>query len=84
VASTPELNAQFNARNQGLMKQGLAPFAVLTQQAGGQQRYELHHRKPVHLAGELYDLDNLVVVTPVYHQEVLEPATHYGKKGGTK
>lgn len=59
------------------MKAGNAPVAHTSQQVGGKISYELHHAKPIQHSGDVYDLDNIVVVTPRYHQEVLEPAFHY-------
>lgn len=82
VAATPELKSQFNADNQHQMADGNSPLAVVTQQIGKRKRYELHHKIPLHAAGELYKLDNILVVTPVYHREVLDPAFHYKKGGG--
>lgn len=76
VAAVPELKKQFAPGNQGLMAKGNAPFADDTQQKNGQEQYQLHHRKPVHDSGGLYDLDNLVVVTPMFHAEVLSDLGH--------
>lgn len=78
VASDPELAKGFNAGNQSLMRSGRAPFVKDTQQYGGRERYELHHVVPRSRGGGTYDLDNLVVVTPRYHAEVLSPSYHYG------
>ena len=82
VAAVPELKSQFSPGNRGLISKGKAPFADESQQKNGQEQYQLHHRTPVHLSGELYNLDNIIVVTPVFHAEVLSPDVHYGKKKG--
>ena len=81
VAAVPELKKQFSPQNRALIEVGKAPYAAQLQQKTGQPEYQLHHQKPVHAAGELYDLDNIVIVTPVFHAEVLAPSTHYGEKG---
>jgi hypothetical protein len=73
VASDPELVAQFTARNRALMRGGNAPFVYRAQTYGGRERYEIHHRTPKSRGGAEFDVDNLVVVTPRYHAEILNP-----------
>ena len=61
---------QFRPANIAEMQQGRAPFARLTQQTGAapsQMRYNLHHLKAIANGGPLYDLDNIVVLTPRFH-----------------
>ncbi|MFE9444815.1 HNH endonuclease signature motif containing protein [Streptomyces sp. NPDC006602] len=53
------------------------PFAPLAQHQG-QGRYVLHHINPIQHGGGVYDLDNLVVVTPQYHKEILDGGYHFG------
>lgn len=36
------------------------------------------HRTPTSRGGDPYDPDNILVVTPRYHKEVLDPLYHYG------
>jgi len=38
----------------------------------------LHHKTPINQGGSVYDVDNLYIVTPKYHKEILDPAYHYG------
>lgn len=78
VADDPRLAGQFNGANRRLMSQGKAPFVTKSQQYGGRLRYELHHRTPVARGGAEYDVDNIVVVTPRYHRDALDPSYHYG------
>jgi hypothetical protein len=78
AADDPELAGQFSASNRSLMSQGQAPFVPESQQFGGRFRYELHHIVPVSRGGAEFDPDNIVVVTPRDHQEVLDPSYHYG------
>ncbi len=59
------------------MKNGLAPRVAETQQLGNRISFEIHHKKPIHDGGGVYDMDNMVIVTPRYHKEILDPAYHY-------
>ncbi|MEU7304776.1 DUF6531 domain-containing protein, partial [Streptomyces sp. NPDC007206] len=79
VSQHPELAEQFSPSGQTAMSEGKAPFTVQGQQAGGRGRYELHHVQPIQRGGGVYDLDNIIVVTPRYHKEVLEGGYHFGK-----
>jgi hypothetical protein len=53
------------------MKQGLSPFANKVEATGGgraNEVYNLHHKQPIEEGGGVYDLANLFVVTPLFHQ----------------
>ncbi len=50
----------------------------MDQRAGGHVKYILHHKTPISQGGGVYDLDNLIVVTPRYHSEILDPTYHGG------
>ena len=78
VANDPHLAKQFDAQSLQRMKGGLAPYTNMSQQIGGQKNYILHHRTPINQGGGVYDVDNLYIVTPKYHKEILDPAYHYG------
>ena len=80
VADTPELAAQFSQMSVSLMRHGRAPIAPKTQRFGGQYFYHLHHRSPVTRGGEVYDLSNIVIVTPMAHQSILDTRFHFGRK----
>jgi hypothetical protein len=41
------------------------------------ESYILHHVHPIHAGGGVYELSNLVVITPRLHQEILAPDYHY-------
>lgn len=71
--------AQFPPQSQTLMRKGMSPFAAEVQQLPGHGKFQLHHITPIHEGGGVYDLDNLAVVTPVYHDEILDPAYHYDR-----
>ncbi|MDI3390734.1 RHS repeat-associated core domain-containing protein [Streptomyces sp. B-S-A8] len=77
VSRHPELAGQFDKSAQTAMANGNAPFAP-TAQHHGQGRYVLHHMQPIQRGGGVYDLDNLAVVTPRYHKEILDGGYHFG------
>jgi hypothetical protein len=78
VADDPDLANQFIPQNIAKMKDGLAPSVRTSQQLGGQQSYILHHKTPINQGGGVYDMDNLYIVTPRFHKEILDPRYHYG------
>jgi hypothetical protein len=78
VANEPSLASQFEPQQVSRMKEGGAPFVRSSQQLGGQRNYVLHHKTPINQGGGVYDMDNLYIVTPKYHKEILDPAYHYG------
>lgn len=79
VADTPELSKQFSASNLGLMRNGKSPVAHPNQWLGKNNRYNLHHRTPINQGGAVYAVDNILVTTPRYHKEILDPDYHYSK-----
>ncbi|MFG3031779.1 RHS repeat domain-containing protein [Streptomyces sp. NPDC048253] len=76
VASVPELANQFVKQNRTLMADGKAPAVAKSQAVGKNNKYVLHHVTPIQRGGGVYDLDNLIVVTPQFHAEVLDPSYH--------
>ncbi len=72
----PELANQSSRANGVRMVEGKVPFVVKDQAIGKNNRYVLHHVTPIQHGGGVYDLDNLIVVTPRYHAEVLDPDYH--------
>ncbi|MET8469899.1 putative T7SS-secreted protein [Streptomyces sp. NPDC006422] len=77
ISQHDELASQFDKSGQTAMSQGKAPYAP-TSQHHGQGRYVLHHVLPIQHGGGVYDLDNLVVVSPRYHKEILDGRYHFG------
>ena len=82
VSQFPELREQFAPGNQGLMSNGNAPRVLPEQALGKRASYEIHHTQPVGVrGGSVYDLDNMLVVTPKFHVEAtLDPAYHFGTR----
>lgn len=79
VADDPDLSSQFIPSNVTRMRNGSAPRVAETQQLGGRLSFEIHHKTPIHDGGGVYDIDNMVIVTPRYHKEILDPAYHFNK-----
>lgn len=70
VVDDPELAKQFTANNVEEMKNGRAPFTRKSDRLGGQVKFELHHVKHVSNDGEIFDIDNIRIVTPKRHSEI--------------
>lgn len=77
VGNDPELSSGFKPIDIPRMRNGRAPSVDPLQAVGARATYELHHVTPIQQGGDVYNVDNLIVCTPRYHQEVLEPAYHY-------
>ena len=80
VADDPNLSKEFKTADLRNMKTGLAPVVDSTQRTNGANSYQLHHVKPIHDNGGVYDLSNIIIVTPRYHKEMLDPKYHRGGK----
>ncbi|WP_425102672.1 HNH endonuclease signature motif containing protein [Burkholderia ambifaria] len=70
-------HSEISKSNVSRMKNGMAPKASITQGMGKNTSYVLHHIEPIQHDGGVYDMDNLRIVTPRYHAEVLDPSYHY-------
>ncbi len=73
VADTPELAAQFSAANLARMRAGAPPLAPQSQRFDDLSAYMIYHKAPVSQGGALYDMSNMLVVTPFMYQAVLDP-----------
>jgi hypothetical protein len=78
AADTPELASQFPQCDQAEMRKKNAPKVDPEQQYGEQDRYTIHHNKPIAHGGGVYDMSNMTFVTPRMHQEILDPSVHFG------
>jgi len=65
-----ELSKQFTANNIQEMKNGRAPFSRKDDRSGGKVKFELHHLNRVSRGGEIYDIENIRIVTPKRHSEL--------------
>ena len=70
---------EFSLGNRTLMKREKAPFAVPKQWNGKNGKYVIHHRKPIHDVGGVYDLGNIVISTPRFHLDILDRNYHFNK-----
>ncbi|EBT5149458.1 HNH endonuclease [Salmonella enterica] len=74
VGKDPELLKQFGEDDIELLKLGRAPTVRFKDSVGKRVKYEIHHRDEVAKGGDVYNVDNLNVVTPKRHIEI-----HRGK-----
>ncbi|WP_051288071.1 T6SS effector antibacterial DNase [Photobacterium halotolerans] len=67
VANDPQLFKQFDTRNQKLILKGKAPAALPDYKWGKLKKFSLHHVEEIQHGGDVYNIDNLRVVTPRLH-----------------
>ncbi|WP_223516598.1 S-type pyocin domain-containing protein [Pseudomonas sp. GL-B-19] len=70
IVEDPALAKQFTTQNIQQMKNGRAPFSHKKDWVGGKIKFELHHLHSVSDGGDVYDFDNIRVVTPKLHTEL--------------
>ncbi|CNK76400.1 S-type pyocin domain-containing protein [Yersinia kristensenii] len=70
VANDPELAGQFNPENVTRMKHERAPRARFVDTVGKRRSFEIHHIKQISDGGDVYNVDNLHVITPKRHIEI--------------
>ncbi|RYZ05672.1 MAG: RHS repeat-associated core domain-containing protein, partial [Myxococcales bacterium] len=68
VSADPSLAKGFGRANLARLQQGLAPIAPAAQQYGKLKSYILHHKVPIENGGGVFDLGNIEIVSPRYHQ----------------
>ncbi|WP_171030918.1 MULTISPECIES: S-type pyocin domain-containing protein [Pseudomonas] len=76
VAEDPVLSLQFDRLALASMKAGLAPPAPKSEWVGERGKYEIHHEVRISDGGAVYDVDNLVILSPKFHL-----LKHKGSKG---
>lgn len=79
VGNDSVLSKGWSRANLSRMKKGKAPFASQNQTHGAIRSYQLHHKTPINQGGSVYDMDNIIIVTPRLHREILDKGYHYGK-----
>lgn len=67
VSECPELMKDFKPSNQTLIRMGLAPYPIPSEQVGGRTTFELHHLEEIQHGGEVFNVDNINVTTPRLH-----------------
>ncbi|WP_277760624.1 S-type pyocin domain-containing protein [Pseudomonas sp. A34-9] len=70
VGNEKALFDQFSRLNKTDLRDGLAPSATPSEQAGKRKKFEIHHIKPISEGGAVYDVTNLTVLTPKQHIEL--------------
>ncbi|CFR26015.1 HNH endonuclease signature motif containing protein [Yersinia kristensenii] len=76
VANDPELAGQFNKTNYVEMLNQRAPYPPSIEQIGDRKKYEIHHVKFINNGGEVYNIENLRIMTPKRHINI-----HSGNRG---
>lgn len=77
VSKDPHLSNQFSKSNITRMASDKAPIAHSSQWNDKNKSYVLHHRTPIQHSGGVYDVYNMIIVTPRYHLDVLIRAYHF-------
>lgn len=67
VGKNEHLSSQFSPVNIQRMKSGRAPFVIQGQQLGKRAVYELDHVEPIGKGGNVYDINNIFVRSPLNH-----------------
>ena len=70
AANDPELAKQFISNNISEMKKGRSPFVRKGDRVGGKIKFELHHVTHVSKGGQVFDIDNVRIVTPKRHGQI--------------
>lgn len=70
VVRTPELASQFSSQNRALMAKGQPPKAPQSEHSPWGDMYHLHHVKRISDNGDVYNADNIRIVTPKRHYEI--------------
>lgn len=53
--------------NQTLIRMGLAPYPIPSEQVGGRTTFELHHVEQIQHGREVFNVDNIKPITPRLH-----------------
>lgn len=69
VAADAQLGSQLSSANLSQAKRGKAPYPQKNDQVGGRDKFEIHHVAEVAKGGAVYDMDNMVIMTPAQHIE---------------
>jgi hypothetical protein len=70
VATDTALREQFGKADLKLLLRGAAPTVDEADYAGKRDKFEIHHKKSIKDGGAVYDIDNLIIMTPKAHIEL--------------
>lgn len=77
VANDPELSKQFSPQDiRRMRKHGYSPWVDKDDKYMSKRSHEIHHVVPISEQGGVYDMDNLIILTPKAHNHI-----HHGKDG---
>lgn len=68
IGRSPLFEKEFTPAELQIMRRGLAPFAELDEVVGKKIKYEIHHVVRIADGGDVYDVDNLRIISPTFHQ----------------
>lgn len=78
AVANSDLASQFNVRDRHLMRLGFAPVVENVRERYGRRRtYIIHHRRTIASGGRVFDMSNMLIVTPSRHQDILPPNEHF-------
>jgi hypothetical protein len=70
ISKLPEATKYMTEENIQLIRKGNSPIAPYAEQNGKNVWFEIHHISPIWKEGAVYDLDNLVINTPLNHKKI--------------
>lgn len=77
MANDPELSKQFSPQDiRRMRKHGYSPWVDKSDKYMSNRSHKIHHVVPISEQGGVYDMDNLIILTPKAHNHI-----HYGKYG---
>lgn len=74
IALNNELSEKLDNFSLSIMQKGLAPIVPKNERVGGRIKYEIHHVLEISKGGGVYDLNNMIILSPQHHIDI-----HRGK-----
>ncbi|MOA56368.1 Colicin-E9 [compost metagenome] len=69
MANDLDLSSNLSRLSKIEAEKGLAAKAPIAEHVGKRTKYELHHVTPISENGAIYDIDNIMILTPKAHIE---------------
>ncbi|TWR93093.1 S-type Pyocin [Pseudomonas saxonica] len=70
IYNDPELSGQFIVANRARMSSGKAAKTRKVDAVGGRSTFEIHHVRELAKGGDVYNIDNMLILTPKRHIEI--------------
>lgn len=67
ISRSPTIAEQFGLGSIMSMRRGFSPIAPESEQVGGRIKYEIHHKIRIADGGAVYDIDNMIILSPKLH-----------------